>query len=71
MGIPNSEVGYNPAMPRREDHEVHKDMLWGHWTKKKLYYIYVSVNTTNTYGITLLRHVSTCDIHHQSHLRSK
>jgi len=21
-------------MPRREDHEVHKDM-WGHWEKKK------------------------------------
>ena len=24
MGVPNSEVGYIPAMPRREDHEVHK-----------------------------------------------
>jgi hypothetical protein len=24
MGISTSEVGYNPAMPRREDHEVHK-----------------------------------------------
>jgi len=33
MGVPTSEVGYTPAMPRREDHEVHKDMLW-HWTKK-------------------------------------
>ena len=31
MGVPNSEVGYTPAMPRREDHEVHKDMWW-HWT---------------------------------------
>jgi len=30
MGVPNSEVGYTSAMPRREDHEVHKDM-WGHW----------------------------------------
>jgi len=28
MGVPTSEVGYTPAMPRREDHEVHKDM-WG------------------------------------------
>jgi len=28
MGIPASEVGYTSAMPRREDHEVHKDM-WG------------------------------------------
>jgi hypothetical protein len=24
MGIPTSEVGYTPAMPRREDHEVDK-----------------------------------------------
>jgi len=30
MGIPTSEVGYTSVMPRREDHEVHKDM-WGHW----------------------------------------
>jgi len=33
MGVLNSEVGYTPAMPRREDHEVHKDM-W--WEKKKV-----------------------------------
>jgi len=30
MGVPTTEVGYTPAMPRREDHEVHKDMWW-HW----------------------------------------
>ena len=30
MGVPSSEVGYTAAMPRREDHEVHKDMCW-HW----------------------------------------
>ena len=24
MGVPTSEVGYTPAMPRRKDHEVHK-----------------------------------------------
>jgi len=30
MGVPISEVGYTSAMPRREDHEVHKGM-WGHW----------------------------------------
>jgi len=35
MGVPTSEVGYTPAMPRREDHEVHKDMWW-HWTKKNI-----------------------------------
>jgi len=33
MGVPTSEVGYTPAMPRSVDHEVHKDMWW-HWTKK-------------------------------------
>ena len=27
MGVPTSEVGYTPAMPKREDHEVRK----GHW----------------------------------------
>jgi hypothetical protein len=31
MGVPTSEVGYTIAMPRREDHEVHKDM----WKNKK------------------------------------
>jgi len=31
MGVPSSEVGYTAAIPRREDHEVHKD-LWWHWT---------------------------------------
>jgi len=36
MGVPTSEVGYTSAMPRREDHEVHKDM-WGHWVKKKIF----------------------------------
>jgi len=35
MGVPTSEFGYTLAMPRREDHEVHKDM-WCHWTKKVL-----------------------------------
>jgi len=28
MGVPTSEVGYTPAMPRWEDHEVHKGMWW-------------------------------------------
>jgi len=34
MGVPASEVGYTSAVPRREDHEVHKDM-WGHWGEEK------------------------------------
>jgi len=33
MGVPTSKIGYTPAMPRREDHEVHKDM-WGIGGKK-------------------------------------
>jgi len=33
MGVPTSEVGYTSAMPRREDHEVHRDM-WGQWEEK-------------------------------------
>jgi len=35
MGLPTSEVGCTPAIPWREDHEVHKDMWWWHWKKKK------------------------------------
>ena len=27
MGVPTSEVGYTPAIPRTEDHEVHKGRL--------------------------------------------
>jgi len=46
-----SEVGYIPAMPRREDHEVHKYM-WGHWTKRNyivyiFIYIYIVYNNGN------------------------
>jgi hypothetical protein len=29
MGVPTSEVDNTTAMPRREDHKVHKDMWWG------------------------------------------
>jgi len=39
MGVPTSEVGYTSAMPRREDHEVHKDM-WGiGGGEKYIYYL--------------------------------
>jgi hypothetical protein len=24
MGVPTSEVGYTPAMPKKEDHEVYE-----------------------------------------------
>jgi len=36
MGLPGSAVGYTAAMPRREDHEVHKDMWW-HWGDKNIF----------------------------------
>jgi len=40
MGVPTSEVGYTPVMPRRVDHEVHT----GHVAalekrKKKIFYV--------------------------------
>jgi len=37
MGVPASEVRYTPAIPRMEDHEVHKDMwdIGGGKKKKK------------------------------------
>ena len=41
MGVPSSEVGYTSAMPRREDHEVHKD-TWG-IGGKILIYIYTYI----------------------------
>jgi hypothetical protein len=44
MGVPASEVGYTTAMPRREDHEVHKDM-WCHWIKKNILYVQLDVAT--------------------------
>ena len=38
MGVPTSEVGYTPAMPRREDHEVHKGHVVALDEKKKRFY---------------------------------
>ena len=35
MGVPTSEVGYTLAMPRREDHEVHKGHVVALGGKKK------------------------------------
>jgi len=53
MGVPTSEVGYTSAMPRREDHEVHKDMWW-HWIKKKIFS--VSFENLAVYGIMWRRY---------------
>jgi len=35
MGVPTSEVSYTPAMPKREDHEVHKRTCGGIGGKKR------------------------------------
>jgi len=40
MGVPTPDVGYTPAMPRRENHEVHKRTCGG--TGKKNIYIFIS-----------------------------
>jgi hypothetical protein len=45
MSVPTSEVGYTTAMPRREDHEIHKGMWW-HWIKKN-YIMYQFVDTVS------------------------
>jgi len=54
MGVPTSEVGYTSAMPRREAHEVHKDM-WGHWKEKnknkKTTHSLIYVSTTIIYWV--------------------
>jgi hypothetical protein len=39
MGVPTSEVGYTSAMPRREDHEVHKRTCGGIGKKIVVYRI--------------------------------
>ena len=43
MGVPTSEVGYTPAMPRRQDHEVHKEHVVALEKKKIITYIGVYV----------------------------
>jgi len=37
MGVPTSEAGYTSAMPRREDHEVHKSTCGGIGKKKSFW----------------------------------
>ena len=43
MGVPTSEVGYTPAMPTREDHDVHK----GHVVALDKIYIYIYIYTVH------------------------
>jgi len=37
MGVPTSEVGYTPAIPRREDHEVQKGHVMALGEKKNIF----------------------------------
>ena len=56
MGVPTSEVGYTPAMPRREDHEVHKghvEELGGGGNKFALYE-FNSVQRSLTQGLDVV-----------------
>ena len=39
MGVLTSEVGYTPAMPRREDYEFHKKKHVGALEKKLLKFV--------------------------------
>jgi len=45
MGVPTSEVGYTSAIPRREDHEVHKGRVVAMGGKNiyKCYYIFLTL----------------------------
>jgi hypothetical protein len=52
MCVPTSEVGYTTAMPKRENHEVHKDMWW-YWIKYK--HIYFKVQHIFPYSSTSYR----------------
>ena len=65
MGVPTSEVGYIPALPRREDHEVHKDMWW-HW--KKIYVPKFSLNSNFFKCCFVVRIVSASKKEHAVHL---
>jgi len=62
MGVPTSEVGYTSAMPRREDHEVHKDI-----GGKKYIYSKVSADAMYVlYNATFRRiHVTIFDVEKQ------
>jgi len=56
MGVPSSEVGYTPAMPRVEDHEVHKDMWCGIGPKKikTLNYNFISLARNNKCSVRMI-----------------
>ena len=57
MGVPTSKVGYTPAMPRREDHEVHKGYVVVLDQKKKNFLCLTSFPPTNYRCKGLLVHL--------------
>ena len=59
MGVPTSEVGYTSAMPRREDHEVHKDM----WGIGKIYIIILYISATPNCVVSLHECFAVLDFH--------
>jgi len=50
MGVPTSEVGYTPAMPRREDNEVHKGHVVALGKKNILYSNILSLRSALSVG---------------------
>jgi hypothetical protein len=54
MGFPTSEVGCTLAVPRREDHEVHKRTCGGIGGKKNnsFAYIFIWVRKLNSNSLT-------------------
>ena len=65
MGVPTSEVGYTPAMPRREDHEVHK----GHVVAlENIYiYIYIYLDLINTRKMERIKSTNQCAVRIKFH----
>ena len=50
MGVPISEVGYTSAMPRREDHEVHKGHVVALGGEKKILVAQFQMKPNETLG---------------------
>jgi hypothetical protein len=63
MGVPNSEVGYTSAMPRREDHEVHKGHVVALEKKRPLTCFSVMIPDALLYNFDLLMMNTLCSKH--------
>ena len=64
MSFPTSEVGYTPAMPRREEHEVHKGHVvalgGGMWTVRSILVLKHGKQTVRTHFLTNPRNKAKC-----------